>query len=145
MKRSLWRRVGWGIGIAAIAWGLLTIEPSAGDAAPAAEEAKPASKAVAAKGKGKRGPRLPAYFAAVVTEEQRAKVLEAQAEFTADIQAKRKELNSLIDQRDTALMKLLKPEQRKAVEQARAEAKARRAAASAERKSAAEAAAKKAS
>lgn len=121
-------RAGWlagGMGLLTLA---LVTSPLVLSAAPAKDEAdKPAKKA------GKQpGVRLPPHFASVVNDEQREKILAVQAEFASQLREKRQELKAVVEKRDAAVMKLLKPEQRKQVEQAREEAKARRAAAMAE-------------
>lgn len=122
--------MGLGLLILALATGPLVLSAAPGDEAPAPKKAadKPAKKA----GGKQQGVRLPAHFAKVVTDEQREKVLAVQAEFASQLREKRQELKALVEKRDAAAMKLLKPEQRKQVEQAREEAKARRAAAMAE-------------
>lgn len=121
-------RAGWlagGIGLLTLA---LATSPLAISAASAKEEAdKPAKKAAK-----QPGVRLPPHFARVVSEDQREKILAVQAEFASQLREKRQELKAVVEKRDAAVMKLLKPEQRKQVEQAREEAKARRAAAMAE-------------
>jgi hypothetical protein len=107
----------------------LATSPLAIFAAPATGEAEKPAKKVAAK---QPGVRLPPHFASVVTEEQREKILAVQEEYASQLREKRQELKAVVEKRDAAIMKLLKPEQRKQVEQAREEAKARRAAAMAE-------------
>jgi hypothetical protein len=122
-------RAGWlagGIGLLTLA---LATSPLAIFAAPATGEAEKPAKKVAAK---QPGVRLPPHFASVVTEEQREKILAVQEEYASQLREKRQELKAVVEKRDAAIMKLLKPEQRKQVEQAREEAKARRAAAMAE-------------
>lgn len=107
----------------------LATSPLASFAAPAEGEAEKPAKKAAAK---QPGVRMPPHFASVVTEEQREKILAIQEEFASQLREKRQELKAVVEKRDAAVMKLLKPEQRKHVEQAREEAKARRAAAMAE-------------
>lgn len=118
-------RGGWSWGCVGSLVLTLALVPLALSAAPAKSDAeKPAKKAA-----GQPGLRLPPHFAGVVSSEQREKILAVQAEFAQELKAKRQALKAVVEKRDAAIMKLLKPEQRKQVEQAREEAKARRAAA----------------
>ena len=73
-----------------------------------------------------RRPRLPNYFAKVVTEDQRTKINTIQEEHAPQIAKLREELAAAIEKRDAALEKVLTAEQRKEVARLRAEAAARR-------------------
>ncbi len=98
------------LGLAALVAGFATLH--------AAEEAESGTKA--------RRLRLPNYFAKVVDDEQRAKIHDIQLEYASQIEAKRAELEALVDERDTAIDKVLTPAQRKEVERLRAAAVAKR-------------------
>ncbi len=74
----------------------------------------------------KRAPRLPPYYAAVVTDEQRPKLAAVQTEFADQIKEKREELRKLVKKQDSALRKLLNPKQREQLDKLRSEALARR-------------------
>ena len=112
--------------------------------APAAQKKEPtASKPEASKPAGERreakkpvseeqAPRMPAHFNRVITEEQRPKLVAILKEHSPKIQQLRAELNSLVEKRDEALLKVLTPTQRRQLEELRAEASAKRAAASAD-------------
>lgn len=73
-----------------------------------------------------RKPRLPNYFAKVVTEEQRAKITAIQEEFLPQLEAKREELKSLNARQDAAIQKILSKEQWTQIETLRTEARAKR-------------------
>ena len=73
-----------------------------------------------------RKPRLPNYYAKVVTDEQRTEINTIQEEYAPQIAKLRAELDSLLEERDAAVEKVLTAEQRKEVAKLRAEAAARR-------------------
>ncbi len=73
-----------------------------------------------------RRPRLPNYFARVVTEDQRTKINAIQEEHAPQIARLREELAAAIEKRNAALEKVLTAEQRKEIARLRAEAAARR-------------------
>jgi Spy/CpxP family protein refolding chaperone len=78
--------------------------------------------------------RLPAHFGKVVDESQREKIYDIQKEYGPKIKALREQLDALLNQCDEKIDAVLTPEQRKQIEQLAADAKARRKAASEERK-----------
>lgn len=112
------------VGLAAIALAVVVISSTLVIAAPKSGADKDAKSTDG----GQPVVRLPRYFAGVVTVEQREKILTLQQEFAPQVRQKRAELQELLDKRDAALMKALKPEQRKEVERLRAAARAKRAA-----------------
>jgi hypothetical protein len=73
-----------------------------------------------------RKPRLPNYFAKVVTDEQRAKITAIQEEYFPQLQTKRDELKALNSKQDAAIQKILSKEQWEQIEMLREEAKAKR-------------------
>jgi len=73
-----------------------------------------------------RRPRLPNYFAKVVTDDQRTEINTIQEEHAPQIMKLRAELDAAIEKRDAAIEKVLTAEQRKEVAKLRAEAAARR-------------------
>lgn len=76
--------------------------------------------------KKQRTTRLPAHYAKVVTEEQRADIYAIQEQFEPKLEKARTELKAIVDQRDAAIEKVLSAQQRKDVEKLRADAAARR-------------------
>jgi len=101
-------------------------QPAAGEqkAQPAAEAAKettPSPKP--AKTKEVAQGRLPAHFSGVVTDEQRQKIYAIQKDSSAKITPLRRQLESLIKERDEKIWALLTPEQRRKVEALKADAK----------------------
>jgi hypothetical protein len=108
--------------VAALVVLALAIPYAASLAAPKSE----AKSASAAKETKADGPRLPDYYARVVTDEQRPKLTAILQEFAPQIAEKRAELQALISKRDTALEKILTPDQRQEVEKLRAEAASKR-------------------
>ncbi len=73
-----------------------------------------------------RRPRLPNYFAKVVTDDQRSEINTIQEEHAPQIMKLREDLATAIAKRDAAIEKVLTAEQRKEVAKLRAEAAARR-------------------
>jgi len=76
----------------------------------------------------KRATRLPAYFASVIDDKQRAKIQAVQEEFGPKIQQLRDDLKELTDKQESAINKLITPKQRQQIEKLRSEARARLAA-----------------
>jgi Spy/CpxP family protein refolding chaperone len=74
---------------------------------------------------------MPAHFNKVINDEQRPKIIAVLQDHAPKIQQLRAELASLVEKRDEALQKVLTPTQRRQLEELRAEASAKRAAASA--------------
>jgi hypothetical protein len=117
----------------------MSAAPNAADEQPAASE-KPATKKDKAKKRtakkpvvdNEQRPPMPAHFAKVVNDEQREKIIAILQEFAPQIEQKRAELKALTDQREAALFKVLTPQQRRQVEELRAQSQANRAAASAD-------------
>jgi len=85
-----------------------------------AAEAKPTA---AAEKKPRRA--LPAYFSAIVTEEQRTRIYGVQDKYEAQIAALAEQIKGLQDKRDTEIESVLSPEQKKLLDKARADAKAK--------------------
>jgi len=98
---------------------VIVIGPGASQGAPKAENAKSAEAKV-------KRPRLPNYYAGVITEAQREKINAVQDQFSTQLREKRAEVKALAEQQDAAIEKVLTPAQRKQVEEARATAKAKR-------------------
>ncbi len=71
--------------------------------------------------------RLPAYYASVVTEEQRDQVYKIQQEYNPKIEALEKQLDAVRNERNEKIAAVLTPEQRKQVDEAAATAQAKRA------------------
>jgi Spy/CpxP family protein refolding chaperone len=78
----------------------------------------PVKKAMA-----KRGRRLPAHYAHVVTDAQRETIYKIQEAYQPKIDALQSQLNALKTERDEKIKAVLTPEQRKQVEEAAAKAK----------------------
>ena len=110
--------------VAVLVVSALAIPYAASIAAPKSE-----AKSAAAEATKADGPRLPNYYARVVTDEQRPKLTAILQEFAPQIAEKRSELQALIGKRDAALGKILTPDQRQEVEKLRAEAASKRQAA----------------
>lgn len=72
-------------------------------------------------------PRLPAYYARVVTEEQRQKIYAIQREYHPRIAALRKQLEDLIAEQNGKIEAVLTPQQKVELERLRQEAATRRA------------------
>ncbi len=104
-------------------------------AKPAAGEKKPAR----AKPRG----RLPAYFAKIVDDEQRAAIYQLQSAFAAKKEALRKQLEAIEAEEDAAIEGVLSPEQKQKLAAIRAEAKAAREKKAADKKAAGDDAAAK--
>lgn len=73
-------------------------------------------------------PRLPNYYAQVVTEEQRQKIYDIQRKYFTKIETLRRQLEALIAERDKEIEAVLTPEQKAKIEKLRKEAAERRAA-----------------
>lgn len=71
-------------------------------------------------------PRLPAYYARVVTEEQRQKIYAIQREYHPRIAALRKQLEELIAEQNGKIEAVLTPQQKAELERLRQEAATRR-------------------
>ena len=67
--------------------------------------------------------RLPAYYAKVVTDEQREKIYKIQAEYRPKIKAIKAQLKALKKERKDKIAAVLTPQQKKQVEEAAAKAK----------------------
>ena len=94
---------------------------------PAQESEAPAKAAPAEKAKEFRG-RLPAYYGTVVDDKQRQAIYDIQKEYHPKIAALKAQLEALIKERDEKIEAVLTPEQLNKVEEAKAAAKAKRAA-----------------
>jgi len=123
MTRRLFSRIAiWSVLATAV------IVLAAGLHGPAQESEAPAKAAPAEKAKEFRG-RLPAYYGTVVDEKQRQAIYDIQKEYHARIAALKAQLEALIKQRDEKIDAVLTPEQLQKIEEAKAAAKAKRAAA----------------
>ena len=93
-----------------------------------AQEAPPEKPAAAAEKPARKGPRgrLPAYFASVVSREQREEIYEIQGRYAEQIAKLQEELAALERQRDQEVEGVLSEEQLTRVEKMRDEARARR-------------------
>ncbi len=91
-----------------------------------AAEAKPAQKAApAAEAKEPRG-RLPAHYAEVVDEKQRAAIYAIQQEYAERIKQLRLQLETVTKERDAKILAVLTPAQQKKVAELAEAAKAKR-------------------
>lgn len=89
--------------------------------APVVAQPKDAQKA-AAKG------RLPTYFAQIVTEDQRQRIYQIQANYDPKIDALQAELDALVAKRDAEIRDVLSPAQQRRLDARIADAQAKRAA-----------------
>lgn len=89
---------------------------------------KPGASASAQAEEQKFRPRLPNYYAQVVTEEQRQKIYDIQRKYFSKIEALRRQLEALIAERDKEIEAVLTSEQKAKIEQLRKEGAERRAA-----------------
>lgn len=69
---------------------------------------------------------LPAYYAKVVTPEQREQIIKIQEEYQPRIEALEAQLRALINERNEKIEAVLTPEQKKQIEEAKAAAKAKK-------------------
>ncbi|MBU4271333.1 MAG: hypothetical protein KKE86_12615 [Planctomycetes bacterium] len=125
MTRTLVRRLACWTLLGCLAFAVTTVaQPvlSAEDKAPAKPTTKKKEKAKAKKGRH----RLPPYFGDVVGDEQREKIYKIQDEYRPKIEALRAELKALVKERDEKIEAVLTPEQKQQIDEARAEAKAKR-------------------
>jgi len=93
--------------------------------ASAAEAESSKAAAPAAEAKGPRG-RLPAYYAEVVDEKQRAAIYSIQQEYAERIKQLRSQLEAVTKERDQKILAVLTPEQQKKVAELAEAAKAKR-------------------
>lgn len=128
MNRRVNRRVGsfvgagWlGVLLAAVVACTAGFAQEAGKPKAAAGEKKPAANA-RAKPKG----RLPAYYAKVVDEKQRAAIYDLQAAFAAKREVLEKQLAALKSEEEAAIEAVLTPQQKQKLAALREEAKAAR-------------------
>jgi len=94
-------------------------------AAAAEAETSKAAAPAAAEAKGPRG-RLPAYYAEVVDEKQRATIYSIQQEYAERIKQLRSQLEAVTKERDQKILAVLTPEQQKKVAELAEAAKAKR-------------------
>jgi hypothetical protein len=124
MFYAMIRRLAWGTMLAAVAFALTSVPPSA----QADEGANSGGKPAAAKSRwSHKG--LPRFYAKVVTPEQRETILKIQGEYAPkldELKAKIKELRAQMDaltkERDGKIKAVLTPEQQKQIEEAEAKA-----------------------
>ncbi len=133
MTKTIVRRLACWTLLGCLAFAVTTVaQPvlSAEDKAPAKTTTKKKERAKAKKGRH----RLPHYFKDVVGDEQREKIYNIQDEYRPKIAALRAELKALVKERDEKIEAVLTPEQKRQIDEARAEAKAKRKAKKAETK-----------
>jgi len=123
MKRRLSSRTAiWSV-LAAAAIVLATgVPPAPGQDSDAPAKAAPAEKAKKFKG------RLPAYYGTVVDDKQRQAIYDIQEEYAPKIAELKAQLEALMKERDEKVEAVLTPEQLQKIEEAKAAAKAKRAA-----------------
>ncbi|MGH7192205.1 MAG: hypothetical protein ACREJM_01585 [Candidatus Saccharimonadales bacterium] len=107
--------------VSALAWAQQASEKKAGDAA------NPAAGA-AAKARAKPRGRLPAYYARVVSGDQRDKIYAIQQSYEPKIAELQAQLKALTDKRDAEMEAVLTADQKTKVQQLAADAKGKRAA-----------------
>ncbi|GAB6165763.1 hypothetical protein JCM19992_17630 [Thermostilla marina] len=103
-----------------------TTKPSAAPTQAAATQSSQPATNDAKTGTSNFRPRLPNYYAAVVSEQQRQQIYAIQREYWEKIQPLLKQLEALEAERDAKIEAVLSPEQKAAVQKARDEAAARR-------------------
>ena len=106
------------VAVATVAQPVLGVEGKA----PATETTKKKIKVKVRKGHH----RLPNYYAIVVGDEQREKIYNIQDEYRPKIEALRAELKVLLKERNEKIEAVLTPEQKQQIDEARAEAEAKR-------------------
>lgn len=106
-------------------WVLMGTIAFAGAALPQPQDPAPPAAEQKATKKKPRG-RLPAYFAKVVTQQQREDIYEIQARYNAQIEELQKQIDELVAKRDQEVEGVLSAEQLAEVKKMREEAKKRR-------------------
>ncbi len=101
-------------------------QPGVQSSAVAPQPAQGSGSATQAEGLPEFRPRLPAYYARVVTEEQRQKIYDIQRQYHPRIAALRKQLEALEAERDAKIEAVLTPQQKAELEKIREEAAAKR-------------------
>ena len=125
MTKTIVRRLACWTLLGCLAFAVTTVaQPvlSAEDKAPAKPTTKKKEQAKVKKGRH----RLPHYFRDVVGDEQREKIYKIQDEYRPKIEALRTELKALRKERDEKIEAVLTSEQKRQIDEARAEAKAKR-------------------
>ncbi len=126
MKRSTRVNLSW-TGTVLLAVIALSARGLAVGAQPESAKAEAPAKAVAPeKAPAKSSARLPNYYARVVSEEQREKILAIQRVFAAKIDPLRAQIEALVKERDEKIAAFLTPEQQKKIDAMKAAAKASR-------------------
>lgn len=122
MKRASLKKVLMGLAVVPLALALLVSngQVNGDDKAESKQEVK---KKERAKPRG----RLPAYFATVVSQEQREKVYSIQGKYSKQIEDLQRQMDELTATRDKEVDGVLTPEQLEKVNAKRDEAKAKRA------------------
>jgi hypothetical protein len=90
--------------------------------AAAGADGKPSVKKIL----GRKGRRLPPYYAQVVNEKQRAEISKIQEEYQPKIEALQDQLEAMKKERDEKVSAVLTPEQKRQVEEAAIKAKAKK-------------------
>ena len=103
-----------------------TAQDAAARDAAAREAAAPAKESPTAKKRTEPRGRLPAYFGEVIDSQQRDKVYELQAKYTAEIKQLQDQIAKLEQQRDEAVQGILTPEQAEKVRKLVEDGKAKR-------------------
>lgn len=133
MTKTIVRRLACWTLLGCLAFAVTTVaQPvcSAENMAPAKTTTKKKERAKVKKGRH----RLPRYFRDVVGDEQREKIYNIQDEYRPKIAALKAEWKALLKERDEKIEAVLTPEQKRQIDEARAEAKAKRKAKKAETK-----------
>lgn len=133
MTKTIMRRLACWTLLGCLAFAVTTVSQpvlSAEDKAPAKTTTKKKERAKAKKGHH----RLPPYFKDVVGDKQREKIYKIQDECRPKIAALQAELKTLVKERNEKIEAVLTPEQKRQIDEARAEAKAKRKAKKAEAK-----------
>ncbi len=121
LRRIVWRRVLPLLVISAWATASAAQEPAGKPAAAAPDKSAAADAGAARKPRG----RLPAYYAKVVSDKQRATIYEIQAKYNAQLAKLKEQVDELTVKRDSEVEKVLSEEQRKEIARMKAERRAR--------------------
>jgi hypothetical protein len=125
----MWRRNWISLSVAcALVGGGIWAANQDGPAASGQESKAPAKAAEKApeNAAAKRRVRLPAYYAQVVSEEQRAEIYSLLIEYEEQIDALAAQMELLVDERNNKIREVLTPEQRQEVDDRAAAARERR-------------------
>ena len=127
MRQPHWRKLATLVVLAPLAIVLMAAAPNA-----SAQERKPETKSAVKPNRREAGKaakpqgRIPAYYAQVITEEQKQRIYEIQAKHAEQIKTLQKELDELRKSIDTEIEALLTSEQKQQVTELQTAAKAKR-------------------